>query len=181
MPASFKKMTLEEVLVGLQEVAASDTRYTSKAQGLLGWYRQKGDFTKAQVAFGANIIQQCRRKLQKSLRPKSYYLYAIDDGVNIKLGFSSNLNSRLRDMQVGQATKLEVVWRLYVSDVQAQAMKAERQLHRYCKRYHKRGEWFNRDCMVLVRQFELKRTIEQERKEEVVELAIVSDARERLG
>jgi hypothetical protein len=180
MSEIFKKMGPEQLLIGLQEVAAGDTRYTAKAQGLLGWYRQMGSFTFKQSAFAAKIIQQCKRQLAKKPKLKKYSLYAIDDGVNIKLGYSSKPKKRLGEMQVGHPTKLELVWELFVGEVEVLAQKAERQLHRFCRAHHKRGEWFHRDCMVLVRQFELKRQIDDQRKEEMAELAIVAAARERI-
>lgn len=109
-----------------------------------------------------------------------HYLYAVTDGVNVKLGFSVNPKARLKGLQTGHPAKLQLIWTLACGDSPAQAGKAERKLHRYCKDYAKHGEWFDIKCMIVVRQFEIKRQLDSERKERDVELAIVAEAVERI-
>jgi hypothetical protein len=174
-------MRTEEILIGLQKVSESDTQWASKASGLMGWYREKGDFTKKQRAYASNMIAQCSNKQSKAKsKDKTYCLYAIDDGVYIKLGYSCDPAKRMKTMQTGQANKLELLWQYPVGKIEVHAKKAERKLHRYCRRHSKRGEWFNRDCMTLVRQFEIHDKVHKERKEQEVELAILAEARERI-
>lgn len=182
MPKQYRKMDMPQVLLGLQEVAASDTKYSPKAQGLMGWYRERGELTAKQRAFAVNMIFEVRRRKQRATATKdrSYWLYAIDDGVYIKIGHSSNPKGRLAQMQTGHPQKMELLWTASAGQVKALAEKAEKQLHRYCKKYRVRGEWFHRDCMTLVRQFSIKRMVEAERKEELAEMEIVCEAVQRI-
>lgn len=171
--------SIERVLIALHELAGSDTRYALKAQGLLGWYSDHGELTVKQRIFAMNMVGQYRKVgVKANLKP--YYLYAIDDGSFVKLGYSHDPQVRRRTMQTGQANALNLVWKLKVGMNKAIAIKAEKQLHRFCRKYKKRGEWFYRECMVVVQQFELKAKMKERSEEEEVELAIVSAANERV-
>jgi hypothetical protein len=174
-----KAVRIEEILIGLEAVSRTDTRFAVKASSLLAYYKELGELTHKQKEFAAQIVRQCRAT-GKSAKVAHYSLYAIDDGVNVKLGYAKSPKTRLRGLQTAQATKLELVWTLPLGTNRTQAAKAERQLHRFCQRHHKRGEWFSRDCMTIVRQFEIRRKTESQHQEEMNELEIVNEARQRI-
>ena len=86
-----------------------------------------------------------------------YWLYAITDGQDVKLGFSSNVQNRLKALQTSQAPNLKVLWKFYTGRGRLTAMNAEKCLHRHCKKYRISGEWFSLDCMELVEAFKPKK------------------------
>ena len=70
------------------------------------------------------------------------YLYAIKDLVTglIKLGYSSDPRSRLRELQTGSSSPLHLLY--YESVGNSDARLLESQLHRDLNYLRVRGEWF---------------------------------------
>ena len=70
------------------------------------------------------------------------YLYVLgtDDGY-VKIGITNdpNINNRVRNLQVGNPKKIEVLF----FDERLAAEKAEKYLHREFWKYRKKGEWFH--------------------------------------
>lgn len=155
----------------------------SAAMSLAQWFSTRGELTKKQEAFAIALI--CRARGERGQRRKNkmvpHFLYAISDGMAVKLGFSRDPKARLRSMQTGQAGHLRLLWELLAGDSPAKAMRAERQLHRFCRAFRKRGEWFDLGCMDLVRRFEVRPShSERRRAKEAAELEILSEARNRI-
>jgi hypothetical protein len=155
-------------------------RQAHDARSINNYYRLNGFITPRQEAYAHSLINQVERaQTPRKTAPNGYSLYAISDGAFVKLGYSKSPKTRMRDMQTGQPTKLEILWELRVAESESLAQKAERKLHRYCKAYRKRGEWFELSCMTIVRQFELRQQIETEAAEDA-EIEIVAAAMERI-
>ena len=81
------------------------------------------------------IPQEVAESVQKPL-----YVYAIRETStgNVKLGISTDPNERLRQLQTGNSSQLELV-----AYKQAQSYQDEKRQHRLNHKYHVRGEWFN--------------------------------------
>jgi prophage antirepressor-like protein len=76
------------------------------------------------------------------------YVYAIreKDTGNIKLGISADPERRLRDLQTGNSSELELV--AYVKAKNRFA--DETALHKKASGHHIRGEWFSQDAAMLI-------------------------------
>ncbi len=121
-----------------------------KADSLVRWYIANHYLTKAQVKLAKSLVA---KTVVKSAAKKKHYLYAISDGVNIKLGMSNSPRTRLKGLQTSNSSELVILWEYYVSNTQKGAATAERKLHRACKKFRIRGEWFKIECMDIVKGF----------------------------
>lgn len=76
------------------------------------------------------------------LFPNPTYLYIIEDGSAYKIGYSSDPNKRLSTLQVGNRSKLRL---LYIVEFECKALAylAEVEVHTLLKEYSIRGEWFS--------------------------------------
>ena len=147
---------MSKLLIRLHGVAAGEDYKAEKARSLLNYYFRHGRLSVKQRVFASKLIGGSP-KTKKAEKKTDYFLYAIDDGLNVKLGYSANPRKRLKELQTGAASTLRVVWRYKVGDARSIAAKAERKLHRLCRKHRKRGEWFDRDCMELVKGFQLSK------------------------
>ena len=90
---------------------------------------------------------------------KPYFLYAISAANKVKLGYSKNIYNRKSNMQVSNADKLSLKMAIELSCNESDAKIAEKKLHRYCKEYHIRGEWYDIDCLPLVKRFKIEKKV----------------------
>lgn len=76
-----------------------------------------------------------------SLSPKPLFIYAIREVYtgNVKIGISSNPAERLKQLQTGNSSKLELVAFIEAAD----GFKSEKRLHLLNADKHIRGEWFD--------------------------------------
>lgn len=142
---------MEKILIGLVRIVNYGNQASIKAQSLLDWYYKYGELTKKQVNFARTLVSE--KAPAKPEKGKIYYLYAISDGLNIKLGFSSKPKSRVKVLQIGTSSDLKLIWTLAVGNKKRDAGIIEKKLHRLCRKHRKRGEWFHKDCMGLVENF----------------------------
>jgi len=149
------KVKIEKALIGLNKIVDRGLVGQEKAKSLLDWYAKHGNLTPKQRSYALVLILKSTKK-KKSRKVSKYSLYAIGDGEAVKLGVSVNIRGRMRTLQTGHPKKLKTLWEYYAGKDKGVAYKAEKQLHRYCKKHKIRGEWFHPDCMVVVRQFSLK-------------------------
>lgn len=91
-------------------------------------------------------------KNSKQLDQKQY-LYGISDGKMIELGMSNNTKKRLEALQTSNPRSLRIVWEYYAGKCIKAARRIEKKLHRRCKKYRTRGEWFSIECFDLVKAF----------------------------
>ncbi len=120
-----------------------------KAISLIKWYQLNNFFTAAQK----QLANQLTYVKKKPAVVKKHYLYAISNGDQIKLGMSSDVNKRLKTMQTASPAELVLLWKYYIANTPADAIKIEKMLHRACKQFHIRGEWFERECIDTVNSF----------------------------
>lgn len=172
------KANIDRLLVRLGKVAEYGNRESAKAKSLIDWYYRNGEWTKKQLGFVYILAKSPEPK--KKTGPTEYFLYAITDGKYVKLGFSVDPRRRLRDMQTSAPSKLTLLWMYRAGFNRRSAENAERKLHRYCKEFKRRGEWFKSECMERVKKFTLDRDKQGYRAEEEYELDIVAEANEHI-
>lgn len=149
----------EKLLVQLQKLVEKRTDQSEIAMSLVSWFMTRKEWTPKQKDLARKIIDVHSRNLKtkrKAARESKYWLYAITDGQDVKLGFSSNVQKRLKSLQTSQASELVVLWKFYTGRGRKTASNAEKCLHRFCKEFKIRGEWFSLDCMDLVQEFRPK-------------------------
>lgn len=69
-------------------------------------------------------------------------IYAISDGVHIKIGKSNDPDKRLYSLQTSNSKVLSIVATLDCES-QTEAFKLEKQLHSKFSEFRLKGEWFN--------------------------------------
>lgn len=150
--------TTEELIIELQKVRenpeiAVNTR--AFAASLLGHYMEFKSLTYKQDQAARNLIASLSKAKAKRTRRKveTHYLYALKAGDMIKLGYSNNVSRRIKDMQTGNPEKIEKLWSTPCGKSIQVAKSNEKKLHRLCKKYKVRGEWFSMECMSLVSGF----------------------------
>ncbi len=79
---------------------------------------------------------------------KHMHLYIITDGESYKVGLAKNINNRLKNLQTSNAKKLSVYRDVIVPDAQARYI--EKCIHDRLKKYRLQGEWFSRDCLLVI-------------------------------
>ena len=121
----------------------------AKAKSLVKWFYANGYFTQAQVG----LIKKLTYARKNKPKAKKHYLYAISNGEQVKLGMSSDVNKRLKALQTSSPSDLVLLWKYYIANTSADAIKIEKLLHRACKEFRIRGEWFTMDCIPIVNSF----------------------------
>ena len=84
------------------------------------------------------------------------YLYCISDGVLCKFGYSVDPQRRLRSLQTGSSSQLELVHSIVVLEDQGRLL--EQQFHREYAHRRVRGEWFRctvEEAVVWMTWFEI--------------------------
>lgn len=92
------------------------------------------------------------------------YIYAIiDESARYKLGFAENVEQRRDDLQIGNAERLRIEYRLHVKDTR----RAETSIHQIfaADRIRIDGEWFKiKDLLLLKKIFKIEDIDEREYK-----------------
>lgn len=70
-----------------------------------------------------------------------YCVYFITDGEYIKIGMAASLPNRVKQLQVGNARKLKVLY-IIPANNQKEALGIEKMFHNYFKELNVSGEWF---------------------------------------
>ncbi len=141
----------EKYLVKLEQV--SRARKCETCRSLITWFLSNQSWTPKQWALVKKITKD--EIINKTPEAK-YHLYAITDGVNVKIGFSSNVGRRVKSIQTGNAANISIIWRYFVGYKLHIAKREEKRLHKLCKKHHIRGEWYESGCMPLVEAYSVK-------------------------
>ena len=175
-----KKLHLSEaevLLEKLHKLIREGRDENGVAQSMITWWMENQYWTVKQWAYIRAIVARKKRKRQGK---RKYWLYAIKSGSAVKLGFSTDVKRRRRDMQTGQQQQLSIKWKYYVDTNKGEAMKLEKKLHRFCKKYKMRGEWFRAECMTIVEQFSIREKTSRDYANEEAELEILAEAEKRI-
>lgn len=145
---------VEKQLVKLEQVAITKKgTITETCRSLIRWYISRQYWTPKQWKL---VEKLTAGEIIKKTPDAKFYLYAISDGVNVKIGFSTNVEKRKRSIQTGNAGDVKTLWKYFVGYKIAAAKREEKRLHRVCAKYHIRGEWFESGCMHLVEAYSMK-------------------------
>jgi hypothetical protein len=112
-----------------------------KAVSLTGWFAARGSFTEKQRGLGKAILARKRKALQKTKKEEPFWVYAMSDGANIKIGFSKNPRKRITDVQNGNPNQIKILHKWEVVG-RNNAKKLEKSLHKHYGKLRKKGEWF---------------------------------------
>lgn len=74
----------------------------------------------------------------------TYYVYAMgpENSSTVKIGFTNNLQNRLRTIQTSHPEKI-VIHHYIEFDSEKEMRNAEKKLHETLRHIRKKGEWFN--------------------------------------
>lgn len=170
---------LEILLIDLYEVVKNGGEDRGKAMSLVEWYLANQYWTPKQLQFVKSLLRKHKRRAEtpkRTKKPLKYSLYAISDGEAVKLGVSTSVKKRLKTLQTSHHGKLVILWTFYIGRDRTSAYKAEHKLHRYCKKYAIRGEWFDPECMVLVEQFRVKQNAELQQEQTEHDLRMLEES-----
>jgi hypothetical protein len=149
----------EKLLEKLHSVVRKSGKHSNQAQSLIYWYMANKMWTEKQVAYIKTIVKidDMEEKKKKAFADeKKHHLYAISDGVYLKLGYSCNIGKRLRALQTSNGKPLELKWKMYTGKGHKPARSAEKKLHRFMKPYHVTGEWYELECIEKLESFSCK-------------------------
>ena len=149
---SKKKLTKKERALGrLERVHRKlDPEDKEFAEDLLWKYRVHGYLTDKQWHWLMKLAEP--KRIPKKEIKGDHWLYAIVAGHKVKLGYTKDPKGRLKSIQVGNPNKADIRWTLEAGD-ENEAKLREKKLHRFCKQFHIRGEWFDIQCLALVKSF----------------------------
>jgi predicted GIY-YIG superfamily endonuclease len=143
----------EKKIVALEKLVPMGNAQSDEARkSLVRQYKLKGFLSDSQWSFVESLLNQSKR-VKQIPSSKTYYLYAIANGSEVKLGFSSNIPERIKDLQTANSGSLKKVWQMRVGDNRNLAVKHEKQLHKLCREHRIRSEWFNIECMPIVHTY----------------------------
>lgn len=161
--ARITEKELADIMTRLTKMAETGHQDALTAVSMIDWYKANNYWTAKQYAYIKSLIYRKKKVLKKG----KFYLYAIKAGGLVKLGYSCDVRRRLKAMQTSCLDALSIQWKCYAGQSEKDAKKAEKQLHRYCKKHHYRGEWYKIACLGRVKNFGIKSDMHMER--EVVE------------
>ena len=146
----------ERSIIALQNKAGNfkDPEHNRLGFDLLRVYTIKGTLSYEQWA----MLRALNQKPSRKKTEMNVFLYAMSADNEIKIGLSSDPFDRQKKMQTGNAKEIEILWRLGPIP-RKEAHKLEKKLHRKCKRFNIRGEWFTSECMETILTFEPKRPV----------------------
>jgi len=150
----------EKRLEWLHEIVKSGHKNAGVSMSLISSFMDYQQWTYKQTELIDSLISGFSRDLKKSEYQspveKKYYLYALTCGGRVKIGHSSNIKKRIKSIQTANADEVELAWKFYVGTDRSIAETAERKLHRLCKKYLIRGEWFDIESMDMVVSYKPK-------------------------
>lgn len=148
-----EKQKLMAKLHNLVKSKKVDEKDRAIASSLITWYLRRHGLSPSQWDYADVIVRRFSAVKNSKQADKKQYLYGISDGEMIKLGMSYNPKSRIKELQTSNPKDLRMVWSYYTGKCVQTARNLENKLHRRCKKYRVRGEWFSIDCFDLVKTF----------------------------
>lgn len=70
------------------------------------------------------------------------FVYFIEDGSKVKIGFSYNIEKRKKELQTGNNNELKLLY--YIKECEPSF---EKYVHSICQRYRENGEWFDKKAI----------------------------------
>lgn len=164
----------DKLLVELQKIIDKGLPDREKARSFIQWWFVNKSWTEKQWMYIKHLIAKNKPK-PKEEKERKYKIYAVSDSTALKIGFTSDIGKRIKQMQTGHPTRLELVWALYTGKDRQEAIRVEKLIHRFCKKEHIRGEWFKLSALKRLEEFRLKPTMAENS-----EIGIVIEANARI-
>lgn len=108
------------------------------------------------------LMNMFKAKILEEVLPQDnrlrQYVYIIENQDNgaIKIGVAQNVEKRLKQLQTGSVSELEMVYR---SILCSNAFEVEKFMHEKFKDKHIRGEWFNLDKTIVINELEKQKFV----------------------
>jgi len=169
MSKKFKTNKLYTMLNHLEKVWKLSNKDSSQARSQLDYYIRNGYLTSAMKKEANRIIDSNWELIKPKRLEKRHYLYAISDGEFIKVGMSSCVDRRIKQLQTSSPKCLSKVWACYAGENDKEARSQEKKLHRAISRYSVKGEWFNSDCMRIIDGWRVRSRNAKKDEEAVIE------------
>ena len=159
---SFKKLSAEEIeskdyLKATIEVISP--KYRKLAEGIISFAETHDGLTSKQRYWLDNLSGG--RKFTRTYDERDCYVYFIASEGGIKIGYAHNPMARLGTLQVGNATKLDLIQAVKCKN-ESHAKRLEWQLHERFKSQRIRGEWFDWSILDDCAHFEAPKQKAQE-------------------
>lgn len=100
----------------------------------------------------ATPLRTKAKSVKTTRRRKKHYVYAITDGAFLKIGLALDPSKRMAELQVASPSFLEVMETIECQRY-GDASRLEKKIHRACKKFHVRGEWFEMDALMVFDKF----------------------------
>jgi len=114
-------------------------RYADKRHAIINMIAEKMD--------GFDKILEALNDFDIGEFPVRYVYAAQDITGRIKIGISNNPDRRLKELNIGNAEDLKLI---YVKETLKPCYQDETKLHNKASEYHIRGEWFEPDVKLLL-------------------------------
>ena len=128
-------------------------RYSSeiRAKFIIAYYKLENTLKKMYQARVIESVLPQKGKLRQ-------YVYIIKNPENdrIKIGVAQNVDKRIKQLETGAGTELELV---YKSIVMSNAYEVEKILHKYFEEYRVHGEWFEVNYYKVIDVLENQRIV----------------------
>lgn len=145
----FRLTALEQAIAVLDQHRYENEELEERRQSIVRAFITQEALTPPQqhMAFRlAKPIQSKAKKVRTVRKRQTHYVYAIDDGHYVKIGYSLDPEKRLADLQVACPSELRLSAKIECQR-QSQAKRLEKQIHRACRQHHIRGEWFGPEAL----------------------------------
>lgn len=142
-------LTSEQHLIVKLESRASkliDAGNREFALSLVKQWRTRGNLTDRQWHWVRTLL---KRPAQTAPKKSHHFVYGIQAGDLVKIGFAADPVKRLRALQTSNPETLEVVY-LEKHGTRLEAKNREAKLHRRLRSMAVRGEWFKADALQLI-------------------------------
>lgn len=163
----YKKPSKQQLIEKIHNLArtAESKLHRQECQKVADYYVRNGFIP-------SNLVKRCMElvelnKYRKVVEQERFYLYAISNLTEVKVGYSKDPKHRLKCLQTGSASKLELNWCKYCAASEKEARKQERMIHRRLGKFKIRGEWFDKKALNLIYQYRVKNL--ESKQDEVAE------------
>ena len=153
MPKSCRLEVSELTDIPRESFCAKDLEFVDS---LVGQYKRRGFLSYSQRRWVSVLTDRGADCAKKKSWQRPHYLYAIESGDAVKVGFSCDPYARLRNLQTGHASKLILRRKIEVGDKRS-AMVAEKRLHQHLQRFHIRGEWYDLKCLETKKEWKWRK------------------------
>lgn len=116
------------------------------AASLLMWYMRNKSLTPAQWELAGSLTARCQLT-RKALSQEPHYIYAMQAGDLVKIGYARDPAARRAEIQTGNGNEVKIVRTFQCSHNVQTVKNIERRIHKHFKQWRVRGEWFKAELL----------------------------------